>query len=411
MEGRKIHPYTLALLSLIVGCNHGEVPPYPSYAPPVQTYQPVASSENGFDTYALVAKELETLDRKSVSRVAFHPQQRKNALASVAPLLPKIRAATQKPFSFKFVPRTPFGAAPYQSSWRLIGRAMAWQVEDAVAAGQWDTAIDGVVTATRFGFDLTGGAATEGSLGFSIVDDVRRAIAPSLDKLSVVQLHRLTEGLKLALRRKPHLSLALEHERMIALSGLQSIQDDYREGQFKDLDRNLGPDGSDAVTYLKSLTPSDRKRVTYFDSFHSYIEAESAYAAAIAPLPASERTKIPAPIIPKNSAWHRIAKYLTRGSLVLIEMNDATVARTRLLVIESELTRQRKLKMTMPANLSGFSGTLATDPYSGHKFGYRHMDTEYQVYSVGPNLTDDDGQTDADYANPDLVLEKPAGTN
>ncbi len=87
-------------------------------------------------------------------------------------------------------------------------------------------------------------------------------------------------------------------------------------------------------------------------------------------------------------------------------MDDATVARTRLMIIESELIRRRQLHMELPADLKGFSAPINVDPYTGRPFIYHAEGSDYTVYSVGVDGIDNAGQTDATFTTPDLKLER-----
>ncbi len=176
-----------------------------------------------------------------------------------------VMAAAGKPCDFQFVPHKPFQAVPFQAGWRLIGRAIEWQVEDGCQAADFDKAVRAAVAGTRFGFDLTGGGATDVSLGLSIADDVRKAIAPYLPKMSPAQLDTLAQGLKAALTSKPPISKTIGNERQNMLTAIQFLQDSLKSGDLKVVQKNLGTDVDEAVKYLGSLRDNAHKRSAYFD--------------------------------------------------------------------------------------------------------------------------------------------------
>ncbi|MES4792950.1 MAG: hypothetical protein C4321_08145 [Chloroflexota bacterium] len=94
------------------------------------------------------------------------------------------------------------------------------------------------------------------------------------------------------------------------------------------------------------------------------------------------------------------------GLDALLGMNDATLARTRLLVAECRLRALPLRGQALPARLKEICPRTRTDPYSGEDLIYRRDGKEWAVYSVGANLKDDGGQTDAANTAPDLRLER-----
>jgi hypothetical protein len=88
-------------------------------------------------------------------------------------------------------------------------------------------------------------------------------------------------------------------------------------------------------------------------------------------------------------------------------MEDSTLARTRLLIIEATILQKVKSGDSAPKDLSEFPAPIRTDPYSGDQFIYRADGKDYRVYSVGADFRDDGGETDWDtYSTPDLKLER-----
>lgn len=418
MEGQCHHNSRILLaFALLAGCSHREPVPFDKFYPLPLTsirgaYQMAPHGINAFTTYQMVAKKLMLTGGKSLGRVSFHPAQKRAAIEVVEPYIGKIESAMPFPCVFDYQPRTPFSTDFEQMSWDLLGKVLVWKAQDAIIQKDWDAAIRGVTNASKFGFDLMHGNAADASLGFSIADGARKSIAPHLGELSPKQLSRLSQGIKKSLDLNESLENAIANEWLDALCGLQWLQDNYRDGQFRVLSAVFGPEGEDAINYLKNLPTDDPKRADYFESFRAYIQVSMEYADKIADLPVAKRAALTPPELPKNRPWRRLAKYFVKSPLVLVRLRDSTLARTRLLIIEAELTRLRKLKVPMPKTLDGFSANWAMDPFSGRKFGFQsdQIDT-YRVYSVGSDLVDNNGQTDADFTSPDLVLEKPAGTD
>ena len=86
----------------------------------------------------------------------------------------------------------------------------------------------------------------------------------------------------------------------------------------------------------------------------------------------------------------------------LLDIEDRSVARLRLLIMEAELRRFVALQGRAPASLTAVKPPWATDPYNGRTFGYQPDGAEFRVYSVGANLKDDLGDTDAAGLDPDI---------
>ena len=88
-------------------------------------------------------------------------------------------------------------------------------------------------------------------------------------------------------------------------------------------------------------------------------------------------------------------------------MNDATLARTRMLVITARLLAMEKRNQPIPAELNKFDARLRQDPFSGYPFVYHAQGSHFRLYSVGSDFKDDGGETDAEtFMSPDLALER-----
>ncbi len=398
--------WALLILPVVEGCHSRPPVTYPEYAPAPVAYAPASGSGNGFDAYAMAALDAERDGGRYLTLVSFYPKQKENAMALVQPDIAQIARATELPFKFQFAARAPFTPAPYQKGWRLIGRSLVWQIQDACKSGDFDKAVATTVLTTRFGFNLTGGSAVDASMGFVIADQARQSLAPNLGKLSPVQLQKLSSGLVDALAKKPPILNAIENETANMKVAVQALQDAYRNDGLQIYTKNLGLDVREPIGYLKDLQPEDPKRQKFFDSLAEYVTAMSDYAKKLATVPASARASMMPPKMPPDHPWRRLAKYIVRTPLPLPDMDDATVARTRLMIIESELIRRRQLHMELPADLKGFSAPINVDPYTGRPFIYHAEGSDYTVYSVGVDGIDNAGQTDATFTTPDLKLER-----
>lgn len=393
-------------LGVVMGCHGGHAPAPRAIAPPPAPYVPRPGSGNAFDDYANAALDAERLSPTLLDRVSFFPDQKKAALKQVEPMMRRVLAATAKPCDFQFVAHRPFEPAPFQRGWRLIGRALQWSVDDAIENGRYDEAIADAVGATRFGFDLTGGGATDASLGLAIVDDVRHSLAPNLDKFGAAQLRDLSQGMKDALQRKPPLRKAVENEHQNMLQAVEYVRQATVSGDLVPLERQLGEDGKEVADSLRDLAGNDRKRAEYFDGLAKEADAVAGWDAQTADLTVRAR-KDGAPLKPaKGRPWARLAREFLHTMEPLLEIDDATLARTKLLVLVAELIRSSKVNKTVPTDLKGFTPWLVTDPYSGDPFVYHSDGADYTIYSVGEDLIDNGGQTDESFTTPDLKLER-----
>ena len=87
-------------------------------------------------------------------------------------------------------------------------------------------------------------------------------------------------------------------------------------------------------------------------------------------------------------------------------MLDASLARTRLLILQSEILSTVKSRRSAPKNLGAFPTALTTDPYSGRPFVYRASGPDFALYSVGADFRDNGGETDESFTAPDVTLER-----
>jgi hypothetical protein len=380
----------------------------PTWAAQSQPYVPTEGSSNAYDAYALIARNVEeSVPGPMLNRVFFDPVLEKQALDKVERPLSSLITATRKECEFRFTPAPLFTPPPYQRGWRLLGRALKWKIERACVMGAYDQAIDYVVAATKFGFDLTGGSATDASLGFEIADECRRAIAPFLAKLGSGQLTVLSEGLTNALRGKPSLKVTIEHEHTRMLQGIQYIQDAYAKDQFSDLMKKMKEDVRDGVAFLRDEVKSSdaKKRPAYFEGFAREAEEQTRWLNSVADLPATQRKTEPPPRLAEKRPWRAFAKQFFTAAEPLLKIQDSTVARTRLAILTCEIWKQVKTTRNGPKDISGFDKELTLDPYTGRRFAYRVSGPVFEVYSLGTDGIDNAGDTDESFSAPDLRLE------
>lgn len=397
----------LAWLPVLVisGCRGKEVTPFPVWAARPLPYAPTIGSRNAFDDYVIAAKMVEDAAGDHLNRVSFYPKQQKEAIELAAKGVAKVKAAVSKDCEFHFTPREPLEKPPYQRGWRLIGRCLVWDIQRFAAAGAYPSAIRNAIIATKFGFDLTGGSATDASLGLSIVDEARQALVPYVPKMQSSELEALAIGLRNDLDRKPALRTTFRNEAANMAMAVQYLQDCYQKDDFNELLKANG-ELKDLVQYIRDLKRDDStKRPAFFRDLSAESRSQISELQLMATAPTRDRAgeyrrdK-------RGRPWHRFAQYYFTAGRPLLAINDACLARTRLWLIDCELMRAAKLYKAVPKTLDNFPRPLVVDPYSGLRFRYHAEGMEYLLYSVGGNFVDDGGATDDAFNAPDLRLER-----
>lgn len=430
---------------LVVGCRSQPEVSYTTWSEKTTPYVPSSRSDNAFDSYVLASQELDRaiekfrsykrdkaienarkrekksgkpLPEKEVALthqlptpindvVSFTPDGAADAMKVAQPAYRMVIDAYNKPCDFRFVPRNVLEVAPNAKNWRLIGRCFVWEMQNAIRDNDFGGAIRAAVEGTKFGFDLTEGGALEASLGFAIIGEIRRTLAPHLQKLSDQQCSNLSIGMRNLLDKKAPLKVAIENEKKSMLRNVQLLQDTFRSNDFRTISEAIGPSIKDAVTYLREdLARKDgEKKKAFFEGMAAEANERTEEFLRNSEVHTAKRTwkdyrkeKSPRP-------WRRFAHHFFTAIRPLIELNDEAVARTRLLVLEAELLRVIKSTGSAPKNLDAFDKAIASDPYNGVRFQYRPMGANFRLYSAGPNGVDDGGATDDAFTYPDLTLE------
>jgi hypothetical protein len=400
-----------ALLFVSGGCSRPTLAEFPQWSKtPVVTD---AESGTAYAGYCEAGRNAEKAAEKYLYRVIFTPGQKRAAAAALEPALDQLASATRRPtVGFRFIPTGDDQPTLYFRGWRMLGDALVWRIEQNVEARRDSAAIRDLITATRFGFDLGNASTLEGSLGLTIIDDARRAFLPALARLDSAELTALSSSMKLALQRRPDVSITLENERLVMLRMVQRVQDAYQQNKLDDLTKEVGPEIDRAADYLSGLRrDGDKGREQYFEGFAKEAETVADRWQKLAKLSAQERDASEAKRLAREKKepdqsrpWKRFAKHFFSAGMPYLEQRDTTLARTRLLALEAGLTLEARRRGFAPADLKGF-GPMADDPFSGGSFAYRRTGREFKVYSVGPNFRDDGGQSDESYSVPDVMLE------
>lgn len=405
MEGAR--KTLVPLLLVLAGCHGSADAPYRDFAPAPAPYVPNGASNNAFDAYVLAAGEAESAVAPfriaPLHRTFFTPRQRKDLLKALAPALRRL-AAAKGPCEFRYVPAAPGEPLQGRAAWRLLGRALRWRIDDDLAGDSAQNAVGDAALAFRFANDLCGGGPADRTLGIEIAEDARGAILPALARLDPVGLHRLADAVKAGLGRRPALERTLMNGDNDAALALQSLQTAYQKDDYARFRAALGKDFRDLES-VKDLHGA--KRAAFFDALDDDRKRLAAAWQAAAAQAASHREAI-LDIKLKGDKTRRVfARNFFLVGRPLLAVEDRSVARLRLLVLEAELRRVVRLKHRAPASLDGVTRPWATDPYTGRAFGYLPDGAEFRVYSVGDNLKDDLGDTDAAGLEPDIRTVVP----
>ncbi len=393
---------SLALLLILAGgCHWGQEASYPEFARSDTPYQPQPSSSNSFDTYVSVAQSIQSRFPDQVERVSFTTSMKHQIVGALSNDLAKVSSAAKLSCVVEVRFRDPFSAPDFALGLRQIGRALAWRAEFAIEEKNWRSAVQDSLTATKIGMDLAQGDAQLASLGYSIMNDVRKVVAPNLEKLSQSDLKVLSDGLFQALARYPGVSSSLDHEEKRSLLGLQFVQDCYRKKDFAELEKRFGKPAKQAVSYLKDL--SDSKRQAYFEGFNS--DLDSTFLFWKQESAKSKKDRIEFSEQKGSRPWKKFASAFTGTIEPLISMADTALAKTRIFAISSWAMSYSKLAGKAPTKLTGLPKGQATDPFSGQDFFYIASGSDFRIYSIGSNTQDDGGESDEMGLSPDIVLE------
>ena len=400
MDGARKTLLPFALL--LAGCHRSVAPPLPTYATVPTPYVPNSGGGNAFDAYVLAGAETEVavsaFKYKPLGRTFFTPGQRKALLKALAPALRRV-ASTHSPCDFRYVPVRPGGPIPGRAAWRLLGRAMRWRIDDALAAGSARNAVEEAAVALRFGNDLCGGGPADRTLGVEIANDARLAVLPALARLDADGLRRLAEATKAALRRRPGLEKSLANGQDDIALAMQTLVEAVRTDDYGSLKGDFGRDFRD-LAGIREMNAE--KQAALFTGLEANRDRFAAAWRSAAALPASRRAKALDVKLSGDKAQKTFARHYFLIGRPLLAIEDRSVARLRLLILEAELRRAVVSRKAAPASLDRVQKPWGIDPYNGRTFGYQPDGAEFRVYSVGENLKDDLGDTDAAGLDPDI---------
>ena len=190
-----------------------------------------------------------------------------------------------------------------------------------------------------------------------------------------------------------------------AALALQTLVDAVRSDDYARLKPVLGRDFRD-LDDIREMKPE--KRAAVFTGLEENRRRLAAAWRATAVLPASRRTRILGEVkLRGDKVQKAFARHFFLVGKPLLAIEDRSLARLRLLVLEAELRRVVAVRHRAPASLDAVRPPWGTDPFNGLTFGYQPDGAEFRVYSVGGNLRDDLGDTDDAGLDPDIRTVLP----
>lgn len=385
----------------VFGCRPKPTPPYEKWATPAEVR---TNSPGGFASLVGAAKDCENRAGDYVHRVSFTPKMKVIIVDRLKPTIQILQRESGQKCNFEFEPLSPFLVSPLPSDWRLLGRALVWRIESEVKQEEYDAAIRDFGTALWFGYSLIGGDASTASLGVTIANEARAAIAPCLVRLSAGQLGRLEKLGSQGLESAPGIDVPIRNEGKNMRLAVQYVQDCYQRKDYKELEEKLGSTVKDAVSYLKKMQDHDVElRPTYFGNFAAEADGEVEMLLQRVQTPYDKRSKYTEP--KGDRPYRRFVPHFFYSARPMIEMIEMSWTRTKLLLIDALLMKAVREDGKAPANLGSLPRDLIFDSYSNTDFVYRAAGAESKLYSIGEDLRDNGGDGGETGASPDILPE------
>lgn len=385
------------------GCRSAEttvLPPVPVNA--AVPYRPHSESPDAFDQLVLAGEGMAVDNPEVLHRTEFTPGMRDETLASAQKRIAAVeKACGQNPE----MPDAWTGAEAddIRAGWRLIGRAMAWQIEDAITEQNWPLASQKAINLTRFSSVLMSGSAEEVSLGLALAADARRLIAPELRRMEAETLDNLAVAMNQILDSAPTAEPSLDRELETSLREIQHVQETWGSGKLDSLIDRYGRTVRPTVQYLKRLEGDEVPQ--FFAGFVGEMHALHSLCVAESREPVSSWPEEPEIFETGERPWKRMTDQFYAPMRVILTERAKHEARMKMLVISARIEAQIKRSGAAAPALNVFPSSLTTDPYSGEAFAYSVEGTDYRLYSVGANGERDGGMTDESGVEPDLILE------
>lgn len=402
--GRWTTGIVLATCICLSGCNKSTPVEFQTWSSPQDPYVPVAGSRNSFDDYCEAAKLAFESAPNAASAMNFTPTRKRQYLGELSKAIQKLEKGSGKQCAFEHRVQPYFAPHPYRPGWRILGRALTWQTEEAIAASNWGRVVNRTAVLTKFARDLMGGTAMDADLGLSLMDEQRQVLVTCLENMDAGSLMSLSNLMEREWKSPNWLEGTVRAEREQMLGSVQWLQDRYKAQEWSVLRDNLGDEAREAIDYIERMRGEDGlKRLNYFQSLAKEIDSETDYFTRASGMSLFERSELKPP--EAKGAWRRFAKLFFRGMRPLVIKKDKTLTRTKLLGLHCWVRAQAKSKAGAPASLNGIGVEAVKDPLTGLPFGYAATGTLFRLYSIGMDGIDNGGKTDDSFESPDFTLE------
>lgn len=390
-------------LFLASGCSNESKTAYPQWG---SAPYPAQDGAAGGEEVLQIGSQAAVEAGASLSQIRFTPAQAKAIDAKLAPFLTQLGSLFQKPCSYSFQTSDPFAPQNSLLGLSLIGKVLSWRILNDLSSQNGNDAIRMFILGTRIGFLLNGGDAQSAIIGDQIADGVRKALMSNLLSLGASQLEALASQTESALEARPAREITVQNENATLLRIVEAIQTDVRNNKLDDLSRVLGQSArtaNDALDQLPNQSPS--AQIAFFSQLAGQAQIQGDWLKANSTAPKSKRSGPPDFKGSRKAPWVSIARSLFTTGNSWLEIDDATLARTRLLILYSLLEVQLKTGKIPPKSLAIAPGVVQFDPYTGRPFFYVPSAHSFLIYSAGENGLDDGGSTDPTFTSPDLFLE------
>lgn len=391
----------LLIAFALSGCAQKAEIPFEQFSPEYEAYVPQPGSGNAYDGYLIAAKAAAESTAEFADQASFRDHEKTKYIQLSRNAVNQAIQASRNPCRIEFRPSDPFLPRPSHQGLTTIGRALAWRIERALAAGNSGEAANLAAVAFKIGTDLTGGDVQDALLGHWIVGEARNALAPALAKMNAGSLTTLGNRTLEIISNRPSTVDTLNHEEASMLAGVQFVQDAYQRKDFELMRTAMYKEVRPAMEYLQSLNPDDRP--AYFRGFASEAKARVDHAKKQLLVARPERKEFEIDDRAQRP-WKRFAEQLFDTLGPFVRSDEIYVARTRLFGLTCLALAAGKSTGEAPADLLEASAENALDPFTGRPFIYRRAGREFRLYSVGEDMRDDGGESDETGRTPDLLL-------
>ena len=395
-------------LLLSYGCGKRVPLVFPHWSSPPA---PVTSNNSGFATYERIGNFTATTFADQMKYPTISDPEQAKCDKLVHQQIVSLPALLNQSIEFAFQPQNPFKIDRTEQGLGFFGEHFAWRISDELSTGHINKAIQDFLTGVRYSQILLGGDIADAVLGDELMNRMRQSITPSLPLMGAGQLEQLSNGLAALLSQRPLRAITITNEQSEMMRTVDQIQKLCLRGSFSSLRKDIGPVAEPSIEAL-SLLPSVRSRagISFFQGLAKDANTEGAWLTANGDLPSTKRQ---APINfmkrqGKLAEWSTISAAMFSDGIAWLNLDDANLARMRLMTIYCQLLADVKTNhvapQSIPQNLSQFD----VDPYTGKPFFYVPTGAQFLLYSAGTNGLDDGGQTDSSFTTPDLFLENTA---